>query len=153
LSSLLKRRATTPIAKVKVNTKANTKVNTKAKDKQKKKYITQLYMVDSNLDIPYKKDFVKEHKPETHDALRNLFKKNTIYLTHSAGNTPMNVYEVDLEKVRIHDSTISAKSLVHNYFTKNEAPPLEKLVTTNKIYNQAVLALSIFVSFKEMDPM
>ena len=145
LSSLLKRRATTPIAKV--------KAKESAKQKQKKKYITQLYMVDSNLDVPYKKDFVKEHKPETHDALRNLFKKNTIYLTHSAGNTPMNVYEVDLDKVRIHDSTISAKSLVHNYFTKNETPPLEKLVTTNKIYNQAVLALSIFVSFKEMGPM
>ena len=118
--------------------------------KQKKKYITQVYMVDCNLDVPYKKDFVKEHKPETHDALRNLFKKNTIYLTHSAGNTPMNIYEIDLDKVDIHNAHVSTKSLVHNYFTKNETPPLEKLVAVKKIYNQAILALSIFISFKEM---
>jgi hypothetical protein len=121
--------------------------------KQKRKYITQLYVVDCNLDVPYKKDFVKEHKPETHDALRNLFKKNTIYLTHSAVNTPMNVYEIDLDKVDIHNAHVSTKSLVHNYFTKNETPPLEKLVAVKKIYNQGILALSIFISFKEIGSM
>ena len=121
------------------------------KKRQKRKYMTQLYILDSNLTIPYKREFVKDHKPEIYEPLRNTFKKNTLYLTYSSKSTPMNVYEVDLEKVNRRDTIVH--SLVHNYFNNNETVSLEELVKTDKIYNQAILALSIFISIKEITSM
>jgi hypothetical protein len=125
--------------------------NVKSKG-QKKNYMSQFFIVDSNLDIPYKKDFIKDHgthESNTHTALKNFFKKNTLYMSYSSDSTPMNAYELDFEKVDSNDSKLSTKSLVNNYFSKNNYK-LEDLLTPDKIYNQSVLALSVFVSFKEM---
>ena len=130
----------------KVTLESFTKVKCK---EQKMNYVSQFFIVDSNLDIPRKNDFMKIHNSDTYDALKGLFKSNTLYMSHSSGSTPMNVYELDLEKVDTNNLRIPAKFLDRSYFSKNKFK-LEDLLEPNKIYNQSVLALSIFISFKEM---
>jgi hypothetical protein len=71
-------------------------------------------------------------------------------------NIPMNVYEIDFDQVDVSDNGLTINSIPENYFNKNKEPAvfLDGLVTLDPyvVYNDAELALSIFILFKELMP-
>jgi hypothetical protein len=125
----------------------------------------QFFVVGKNLTIPPKDKFLDPKTPELNDKvyseLSSFFNEKDLYIVYTpddktSENIPMNLYQVDLDSVDVGENTIKFNSLDDNYFNVNKTPELflEKLVTLREyvIFNDADIALSIFISFKEIMP-
>jgi hypothetical protein len=93
------------------------------------------------------------------NAVNEFFTKDNIYIVCTKSdnikeNIPMNLYEIDFSEIDVSKTGMSIKT-PENYFNKSK-PELyfEKLVTLTPyvVFNDAELALSIFIAFKELMP-
>lgn len=94
-------------------------------------------------------------------GVQDFFKPSDLYIVCTKSdnvreNIPMNVYEIDFDSVDVSDNGLTINSIPENYFNKNKEPAvfLDGLVTLDPyvVYNDAELALSIFILFKELMP-
>jgi len=97
-------------------------------------------------------------KQDTNDAIKDFYKENNIYITYGEPEKiPINVYNIDYSTVDI-SNTINIDNLTDNYFNKNKDTLTDLLfenildITEYVKYNDAELALSIFIAFKELMP-
>ena len=98
-------------------------------------------------------------KEDTDKAVKEFYKEGNIYMVCSkldniAENIPINVYDIDYTK-----DTVDIDKLLDNYFNKNietlkDEVFLENLLDIKPyvVYNDAELALSIFIAFNELMP-
>jgi hypothetical protein len=111
-----------------------------------------------------KDKFMDPKKPEmteqVFNAVNDFFTKDNIYILCTKSdnikeNIPMNLYEIDFSQIDVSQTGMEIKT-PENYFNKNKEPEMffEKLVmmTPYVVFNDAELALSIFIAFKELMP-
>ena len=80
-------------------------------------------------------------------------------LDNISENIPINVYDIDFSNVDVSNNNINIEKLLDNYFNKNIETlkgeiSLESLLDIKPyvVYNDAELALSIFIAFNELMP-
>ena len=125
----------------------------------------QFFTVGKNLTIPTKDAFMNPAKPEltekVYTELTSFFNPKDLYIVYTTKDNvsediPMNLYQVDLNSVDVGETAIKFNNLDDNYFNTNKTPELflDKLVTLREyvIFNDAELALSILLAFKELMP-
>ena len=125
----------------------------------------QICTVDGNMKLKDKATFMDPKVPEMTEQVFNvvteLFTTNDIYIVctkseNAKEDIPMNVYEVDYTTVDVGETGIQINNVPDNYFNKNKEPVLymDKLVTLMPyvVFNDAELALSTFISFKDLMP-
>jgi hypothetical protein len=125
----------------------------------------QIFTVDGNMKLKDKATFMDPKVPEMTEQVFNatteLFTPNDIYIVctkseNAKEDIPMNVYEVDYTTVDVGESGIQINNIPDNYFNKNKDPVMymDKLVTLIPyvVFNDAELALSTFISFKDLMP-
>jgi len=99
---------------------------------------------------------------DTNTAVKDFYKEGNIYMVYTKSDNisqkiPINVHEIDYSKVDVSNTT-KIDNLTNNYFNinKNKLAEtfLEKIldITPYAVYNDAELALSIFIAFKELMP-
>ena len=95
-------------------------------------------------------------------ALNDYFNTRDLYILctiseNTSENIPMNMYQIDYNSIDVAEPSVKIDNLQENYFNKNKNSEfhLEKLVTLSPyvVFNDAELALSIFIGFKELMPM
>ena len=102
-------------------------------------------------------------KEETNSAVKDFYKEGNIYIACAESKTmaeriPINVYDIDYNMVDVSKDKIEINNLPENYFNKNKDALsdiyLEGLLDIKPyvVYNDAELALSIFIAFKELMP-
>jgi hypothetical protein len=127
------------------------------KDPAEISYI-QFFTVGGNMILNAKGDGT----PDSVQAINEFFTPNELYITCTSSKSgtqleiPMNLYEIDYSEVNIADAA-PAIITPDNYFNKNKREPpllLENMVTLTDrvIFNDAELALSIFVALKQLMP-
>jgi hypothetical protein len=134
------------------------------KDPEELPYI-QFFTIDGNMTLLSKEKFMDPSKPEmteeVFNAVTDFFKPTDLYIvctksTNVKQNIPMNVYQIDYDKINVSEKSIPIDNISTNYFNKNKEPALffENLVTIEDyvVFNDAELALSIFISLKELMP-
>jgi hypothetical protein len=132
----------------------------------------QFVIVDNNLTIPSEDDFVSLTKPNrTTDIFRELktyFTPNNLYIIftkpeNASEDIPMNLFDINFDDVNVEENSLKIDNLDNNMFNKvvkiadsnNENRLfLDKLVNLKEYvtFNDAELALSIFIAFKELAP-
>jgi hypothetical protein len=125
----------------------------------------QFFTVGGNLLLKEKTDFLTPKMPElteqVFNATTDFFTANDVYIVctkteNIKEDIPMNVYEIDYTQVDVGETGLQINNIPDNYFNKNKTPPLfmDKLVTTKPyiVFNDAELALSILISFKDLMP-
>ena len=125
----------------------------------------QLFTVGGNLRLIEKDKFMNSTKPEMTEevfkAVNEFFTPTDLYILCTKSdnikeNIPMNMYEIDYDKVDVGETGIQIDNISNNYFNKNKKPELylENLVTLLPyvVFNDAELALSILILFKELMP-
>jgi hypothetical protein len=151
------------LPKVRLSSLLNKVLNSAAKDPDEIPYI-QFFTVGGNMELMSKEKFMNPKTPEmteqTFNAVNEFFTKDNIYILCTKSdnikdNIPMNLYEIDFSKIDISQTGMEIQT-PENYFNKNKEPAmyLEKLVTITPyvVFNDAELALSIFIAFKELMP-
>jgi hypothetical protein len=151
------------LPKVRLSSLLNKVLNSAAKDPDEIPYI-QFFTVGGNMELMSKEKFMNPKTPEmteqTFNAVNEFFTKDNIYILCTKSdnikeNIPMNLYEIDFSTIDIGQTGMEIKT-PENYFNKNKEPVmyLEKLVTITPyvVFNDAELALSIFIAFKELMP-
>jgi hypothetical protein len=136
----------------------------KYRDPESIPYI-QLFTVGGNLRLIEKDKFMNSTKPdmteEVFKAVNEFFTPTDLYILCTKSdnvkeNIPMNMYEIDYDKVDVGETGIQIDNISNNYFNKNKKPELylENLVTLLPyvVFNDAELALSILILFKELIP-
>ena len=119
----------------------------------------QFFTMGTNINLITKSILIED----TNNAVKDFYKEGNIYMvcTNSKNVTerlPINVYDIDYSKVDININTNKIDNLPENYFNKNKDALsdiyLEKLLDIKPyvVYNDAELALSIFIAFKELMP-
>ena len=99
----------------------------------------------------------------TDNAVKDFYNTNSIYIVCTKSDNiteqiPINVYDIDYNTINISENTIKIDNIPENYFNKNKMTLsdiyLENLldITPYAVYNDAELALSIFIAFKELMP-
>lgn len=134
------------------------------KDPETLPYI-QFFTIGKNMTLIEKLKFIDPKKPEmTEDvfnAVTEFFTPTDLYIVctksdNEKQNIPMNMYEINFDEVDVATKALTINNLPNNYFNKNKEPPLflENLVTIADyvVFNDAELALSIFISLKELMP-
>ena len=158
------------LPKVRLSSLLNKFANSAAyKDPSTIPYV-RFFTVGGNLNLPTKDEFLDFDLPsqsdaleEMYEALTSLFNENDIYIVCTKdGNLnediPMNVYEIDYNKVDVGETGVIVDTPVDNFFNKNKSKDnplyLEKLVKLDEYvdYNNGELALSILASLKELMP-
>jgi hypothetical protein len=152
------------LPKVRLSSLLNKIVSPAYKDPETIPFI-HFYIVGKNLTIPKKDAFMNPSKPEltekVYTELTSFFNPKDLYIVYTtkdnvSENIPMNFYQVDLNSVDVGETAIKFNNLDDNYFNKNKTPELflDKLVTLKEyvIFNDAELALSILLAFKELMP-
>ena len=137
---------------------------TKYSDPDSIPYI-QLFTVGGNLRLIEKDKFMNSTKPEMTEevfkAVNEFFAPTDLYILCTKSdnvkeNIPMNMYEIDYDNVDVGETGIQIDNISNNYFNKNKKPELylENLVTLLPyvVFNDAELALSILILFKELMP-
>jgi hypothetical protein len=120
----------------------------------------QFFTVGGNMQITQTQ--VGDGSPAGANAVNEFFTPNELYITCTSSKNgtqleiPMNLYEIDYSKVNTEERALTIIT-PDNYFNKNKQDPpllLEKMVTLSDrvIFNDAELALSIFVAFKQLMP-
>jgi hypothetical protein len=95
-------------------------------------------------------------------AVKEFYTNDNIYMVYTKSDNiseqiPINVHEIDYSKVDVSNTT-KIDNLTNNYFNVNKDKLaetfFEKLldITPYAVYNDAELALSIFIAFKELMP-
>lgn len=125
----------------------------------------QFFTVGGNIELMAKDNFINPKNPEMSEpvfnAINEFFTKDDLYIlcTKSENikeNIPMNMYQINYDEIDISQTGIKIDNLVANYFNKNKDPELylEKLLTISPyiVFNDAELALSIFLLFKYLLP-
>jgi len=124
----------------------------------------QFFTVNNNLTLPKEDDFIYEGGKEVvYKALTELFNERDLYIVCSKSkdfsttptNVPMNVYEVNFDEINV-DSETFKYTIPDTYFNQKKNQDvgaellLDKLVKLKDyvIYNDAELALSIFMALK-----
>jgi len=119
----------------------------------------QFFTMGTNINLMAKSILIEN----TNNAVKDFYKEGNIYMvcTNSKNiseQLPINVYDIDYSKVDISKNTSKIENLPENYFNKNKDALsdiyLEKLLDIKPyvVYNDAELALSIFIAFKELMP-
>jgi hypothetical protein len=152
------------LPKVRLSSLLNKILNSSAKDSDELPYI-QFLTVGGNLELMPKDTFMNSKYPEktetVFNAINDFFTNDNIYILctksdNSKENIPMNVYEIDFSNIDVSELSMKIDNIPDNYFNKNKVPELylEKLVTLMPyvVFNDAELALSIFIAFKELMP-
>jgi hypothetical protein len=155
------------LPKVRLSSLLNKFANSAAyKDPSTIPYV-RFFTVGGNLTVPTKDEFMDFDKPEhteqMYEALGELFNENDIYIVCTKdGNLnediPMNVYEIDYNKVDVGETGLAVDTPADNFFNKNKNKDkplyLEKLMKLEEYvdYNNGELALSILASLKELMP-
>lgn len=125
----------------------------------------QLFTVGGNLRLIEKGKFMNSTKPEKTEevfkAINDFFAPTDLYILctktdNIKENIPMNMYEIDYDTIDVGETGIQIDNISNNYFNKNKKPELylENLVTLLPyvVFNDAELALSILILFKELMP-
>lgn len=125
----------------------------------------QFYIVQNNFKIPSEDDFLNPNKPyRTKDVLNELnsfFTSDNLYILFTKPETakeniPINMFEIDFNKMDIERNKMIINDLPDNYFNKHKFDSiyLDDLITFEEYlhFNDAELALSIFIGFKELMP-
>ncbi len=125
----------------------------------------QIFTVDGNMKLKDKVTFMDPKMPvmteQVFNATTELFTPNDVYIVCTKSENvkediPMNVYEIDYTTVDVGESGVQINNIPNNYFNKNKDPVLymDKLVTLMPyvVFNDAELALSTFISFKDLMP-
>lgn len=123
----------------------------------------QFFTVGGNMTLINKSTFMTKDgvSEELFGAVDDFFKPTDLYIVCTKSdnikeNIPMNVYEIDFDAVDVSDNGLTINSIPENYFNKHKEPEvfLDGLVTLEPyvVYNDAELALSIFILFKELMP-
>ena len=100
---------------------------------------------------------------DTNTAVKEFYKEDNIYMVYTKSdniyqNIPINVYDIDYSTIDVSNNTTKIDTLQNNYFNINKDKLtdtyFEKLldITQYSVYNDAELALSIFIAFKELMP-
>ena len=100
---------------------------------------------------------------DTNTAVKEFYKEDNIYMVYTKSdnisqNIPINVYDIDYSTIGVSNNTTKIDTLQNNYFNINKDKLtdtyFEKLldITQYSVYNDAELALSIFIAFKELMP-
>lgn len=153
------------LPKVRLSSLLNKFVNSQSyKDPDSIPYL-QFFSIDSNFSLMTKDTFMNPKNPEMTEELFNqvskFFTQKDLYIVctktdNIRENIPMNVYEIDFNTVDISESGLKIDNIPNNYFNKYKDPVVyfENLVkiTPYVVYNDAELALSIFMLFKELMP-
>ena len=119
----------------------------------------QFFTMGTNINLMTKSILIED----TNNAVKDFYKEGNIYMvcTNSKNITeqlPINVYDIDYSKVDISINTSKIDNIPENYFNKNKDALsdiyLEGLLDIKPyvVYNDAELALSIFIAFKELMP-
>ena len=125
----------------------------------------QLFTVGGNMTYIKKDKFINPTKPnmteEVFESVLNFFTPNDLYIVCTKSenireNIPINLYEIDFDSVDIEEKGLKIDNLPNNYFNKNKPDDLylEDIITLSPyvVFNDAELALSIFIAFKELMP-
>lgn len=125
----------------------------------------QFFTVGGNMTPLAKDKFMNSSKPEMTEQLFNavneFFTPDHLYIVCTRSDNvkeqiPMNVYDVDFDSIDVGEKGMKVDNIPDNYFNKNKKPEvfLENLVTLSPyvVFNDAELALSIFIAFKELMP-
>ena len=86
------------------------------------------------------------------NEITSFFNKNNIYLVHTnSTNIPINLYEINFNKVDMYSQHIVSKKLNNNYLnTKTPRLFLNSVMSLHNNFNNALITLSIFIAFKEL---
>ena len=117
--------------------------------------LTQFFVMGANINY-LSKSVLKE---DTNTAIKDFYNENNIYITYAESEKiPINVYDIDYSKVDVNNNTNKIDNLPNNYFNKNKDNLTDLYfdalldITQYTVYNDAELALSIFIAFKELMP-
>lgn len=131
------------------------------KDPKSIPYI-QLFTVGGNMQLIGKDKFINgSGSDEAFKAINEFFTPMDLYIVCTKSenikeNIPMNMYEIDYDTIDVGETGIKIDNIPTNYFNKNKKPEhyLEKLVNVLPyvVFNDAELALSILILFKELMP-
>lgn len=153
------------LPKVRLSSLLNNFLNSSTyKDPKSIPYI-QFFTVGSNMELMTKDKFINPKSPElsepVFEAVNNYFVKDDLYILctkseNISENIPMNLYQIDYDSIDISETGMKIDNIPNNYFNKNKVPELhlEKLVSLLPyvVFNDAELALSIFLLFKYLLP-
>jgi hypothetical protein len=129
----------------------------------------QFLVIDSNLSLePPKNSRVNS---DTIEAIQNYFIDGDLYIVctnkeNASEDIPTNMYEIDFDSIDVAENGIKIEHLPDNYFNLEENKEktgktektdelfLDKIVSIKPyvVFNDAELALSIFIAFKELMP-
>ena len=94
---------------------------------------------------------------EINNELKSFFNKKDVYILNSQSsqlnkNIPITLYEIDFSKIDMYTPNIKIKKLQNNFLnTKTPDLFLDNLISLKNVtFNNAELALSIFIAFKEI---
>jgi hypothetical protein len=118
----------------------------------------QFFTMGTNINL-----MAKSIVEETNNAVKDFYKEGNIYMAcaeskNMAERIPVNVHDIDYTKVDISDNTIKIDNIPENYFNKNKKTLSDIYlggllnIKPYVVYNDAELALSIFIAFKELMP-
>ena len=113
----------------------------------------QLFTYENNLNIQ-SNDLTKN--TEINNELKSFFNKKDVYILNRSSelnkNIPIALYEIDFSKIDLYTPNIKIKKLHNNFLnTKNPDLFLDNLISLKNVtFNNAELALSIFIAFKEI---
>jgi hypothetical protein len=155
------------LPKVRLSSLVNKILNANVyKDPDELPYI-QFFTVGGNIELMSKEKFMDPKNPEmteqVFNAVNEFFNKDDLYILctksqNKSEDIPMNMYQINYDSIDVGDKGIKIDNIPGNFFNsiKNKGPVfhLEKLVTILPyvVYNDAELALSIFIAFKELLP-
>ena len=155
------------LPKVRLSSLVNKILNANVyKDPDELPYI-QFFTVGGNIELMSKEKFMDPKNPEmteqVFNAVNEFFNKDDLYILctksqNKSEDIPMNMYQINYDSIDVGDKGIKIDNIPNNFFNsiKNKGPVfhLEKLVTISPyvVYNDAELALSIFIAFKELLP-
>ena len=99
----------------------------------------------------------------TEEAIKKFYQEGNIYMVYTESqnisqNIPINVYDIDYNTVDVTTTNIKIKNIPDNYFNTNKDRLseiyLENILDIKQyiVYNDAELALSIFIALKELMP-
>ena len=149
------------LPKVRLSLLLKNSINTTFNNFDTIQYI-QFFTVGSNMTLLSEDAFINSKSKMTDDvfnAVTDFFIPTNLYIVCTKSdniydNIPMNMYEINYNKIDIGDKNINIDNLPNSYFNKNRNSELhlENLVslTPYAVYNDAELALSILLAFKEL---
>jgi hypothetical protein len=131
------------------------------KDPETIPYI-QFLSVNGNLKKPTE-DKKSDLTAPVYDSISEFFNPNDLYILctksdNISENIPVRLHQIDYDTIDVAETGIKIDNLPNNFFNKQENKDagyyLEKLVnlTPYMVFNDAELAMSIFIAFKELMP-